>query len=73
MQGTAEARTKGQVLMKYQKGDYFGELALLNNEPRAATVLASSNCKVASIDGESFKVGFALPMIHSHAMHYSST
>ena len=59
--------------MRYQKGDYFGELALLNNEPRAATVLASSNCKVVSIDGESFKVGLALLVIYSHRVHYTST
>lgn len=43
--------------MKYGVGDYFGELALLNNEPRAATVIAITDCKVAYIDGESFKVG----------------
>jgi cAMP-dependent protein kinase regulator len=55
--------------MRYQKGDYFGELALLNNEPRAATVLASSNCKVVSIDGESFKVGFGQLMIYSDRVH----
>lgn len=42
--------------MKYSVGDYFGELALLNDEPRAASVLATSECKTVSIDGESFKV-----------------
>ena len=42
--------------MKYGVGDYFGELALLNDEPRAASVLATSECKTVCIDGESFKV-----------------
>jgi cAMP-dependent protein kinase regulator len=42
--------------MKYGVGDYFGELALLNDEPRAASVLATSECKTVSIDRESFKV-----------------
>lgn len=56
LQGTAEAKSRGQVVMKYGVGDYFGELALLNDEPRAASVIATSNCKVVSIDGESFKV-----------------
>jgi cAMP-dependent protein kinase regulator len=55
-EGTAEARTRGAVVMKYGKGDYFGELALLNDEPRSATVLAVTDCKVVSIDSESFKV-----------------
>jgi cAMP-dependent protein kinase regulator len=44
--------------MKYGVGDYFGELALLNNEPRAASVIAITDCKVVSLEGESFKVGF---------------
>ena len=56
LQGTAEARTRDQVVMKYGVGDYFGELALLNDEPRAASVLATSECKTVSIDRESFKV-----------------
>jgi len=42
--------------MKYGVGDYFGELALLNDEPRAAYVTANTDCKVVSIGGESFKV-----------------
>ncbi|CAK9863360.1 unnamed protein product [Sphagnum jensenii] len=54
-EGTAEARTRGAVVMKYGKGDYFGELALLNDEPRSATVLAVTDCKVVSINSESFK------------------
>lgn len=42
--------------MTYRKGDYFGELALINDEPRAATVTATSRCKTVSIDRGSFKV-----------------
>ena len=39
----------------YKAGDYFGELSLLKNEPRAASVSAKTQLKVASIDRESFK------------------
>lgn len=42
-------------VMHYKPGDYFGELALLRNEPRAANVIAKSNLKVVSLDRNSFK------------------
>ena len=48
----------GQPAVKvkdYKKGDYFGELALLKNEPRAASVIAASKCKLLSLDRRSFK------------------
>ena len=44
-----------EVVMKYQPGDYFGELALLKDEPRAANVFAKSDCKCISLDRKSFK------------------
>jgi cAMP-dependent protein kinase regulator len=40
---------------KYATGDYFGEIALLRNEPRAASVIAKSNCSCVTIDRHSFK------------------
>jgi cAMP-dependent protein kinase regulator len=44
-----------QEVLNYKPGDYFGELALLNNETRAATVLAKTECKVCSLTGGVFK------------------
>jgi cAMP-dependent protein kinase regulator len=42
-------------LIKLTKGDYFGELALLFNEPRAATVEAVTPLKTVCLNGKSFK------------------
>ena len=42
-------------MKEYGPGDYFGELALLKNEPRAANVIAKTKLKVVSLDRNSFK------------------
>jgi cAMP-dependent protein kinase regulator len=39
----------------YNKGGIFGELALIRNEPRAASVVAKTNCKLLTLERMSFK------------------
>ncbi|RGP74441.1 camp-dependent kinase regulatory subunit [Fusarium sporotrichioides] len=39
----------------YKKGDYFGELALLNDAPRAASIVAMSTVKVGSLGKNAFQ------------------
>lgn len=46
---------KPQEVMQYRPGDYFGELALLDNEPRAASVIAKTECKVLTMDRRTYK------------------
>ncbi|SBT82561.1 CAMP-dependent protein kinase regulatory subunit, putative [Plasmodium ovale] len=53
--GNAIALKDNKVIKTYNKGDYFGELALLKNQPRAATVKAQNNCQVVYLDRKSFK------------------
>ena len=40
---------------QYHKGDYFGELALLDNKPRAASVVAKTDVKVAVVGKDGFQ------------------
>lgn len=46
---------KEAKVLDYNKGDYFGELALLRNEPRAASVIAKTDCKLLVLDRLAFK------------------
>ncbi|KAL8449006.1 hypothetical protein Emed_003358 [Eimeria media] len=55
LDGEAEAIKNGKVVMRYTRGGYFGELALLKNQPRAATVVAKTHCKLAFLERKSFK------------------
>lgn len=53
--GSLEARKDGNKLVGYGPKDYFGELALLRDAPRACDVVATADvCKVLSLDQGSF-------------------
>eukprot|EP00927_Polykrikos_kofoidii_P072808 TRINITY_DN68902_c0_g1_i1.p1 TRINITY_DN68902_c0_g1~~TRINITY_DN68902_c0_g1_i1.p1 ORF type:complete len:416 (+),score=111.37 TRINITY_DN68902_c0_g1_i1:89-1336(+) len=47
--------TPPQEVMSYGSGDYFGELALLSGEPRAATVTCKTDCKLLVLSRRTFK------------------
>lgn len=61
MEGTAiatktmEPGKPPQEVFNYKSGDYFGERALVKNEPRAANIIATTPLKVVSLDRHSFK------------------
>jgi cAMP-dependent protein kinase regulator len=52
---TLEAGKEPQKVMDYDVGSYFGERALLKNEPRAANVVAETDCCLVSMDRHSVK------------------
>lgn len=49
------AGEEAQRVCDYEVGQYFGELALLRNEPRAASVIAETDCVCVTMDRHSFK------------------
>ncbi|KAI9893829.1 MAG: hypothetical protein M1814_005382 [Vezdaea aestivalis] len=55
--GEAEVFKNGveQPVKVYKKGDYFGELALLNDAPRAASVVSKTEVKVATLGKDGFQ------------------
>jgi len=44
-EGRASVLVDGEVVRKLGPGDYFGEMALIDNSPRAATVRAETQVK----------------------------
>ncbi|KAJ3101297.1 hypothetical protein HDU97_001537 [Phlyctochytrium planicorne] len=62
------------VLPGLKKGDYFGELALLTNQPRKATVSAKGRLKLATLGKKAFVrlLGPVVNIIKRNADNYSS-
>ena len=50
-----EAGKPAEKVKDYKKGDFFGELALLKGQPRAATIKAESDLRLVTLDRRSFK------------------
>lgn len=48
--------TPPQEVNSYGPGAYFGELSLIKNEPRAATVIAKTDCKLLCLSRRTFKL-----------------
>merc|ERR1719335_522656 len=58
----------GKVL-EYSPGGMFGELGLMYNAPRAATVMATSPAKVWALDRESFQLMLTTAENTRHTQH----
>ena len=61
-----------EKVMDYGPGDYFGELALIKGEPRAANVTAVSEVHCLCLDRHSFKrlLGSLEDILKRNAKHY---
>ena len=54
-EGTVEARSNGRVLAKLGPGQYFGEMALLDGQPRRADVVALEPTRCLVLSAWAFK------------------
>jgi cAMP-dependent protein kinase regulator len=55
VEGGVDVYKDNNLVGKLKKGDYFGEMALMFDQPRAATVKASGDVKTIRLDRQSFK------------------
>ena len=54
MDGTAQCLLNDNVVARYEAGEFFGEMALIDHEPRSATVVAETAMTVLVIDSREF-------------------
>jgi CRP/FNR family transcriptional regulator, cyclic AMP receptor protein len=53
-EGKAKCLIRGKRMATYTAGDVFGEMSLLDNEPRSATITAESDMVLFVVDARSF-------------------
>ena len=59
MEGEIEIRKKTgkasfKTLVNLKKGDFFGEMAIIEQKPRTATAVAKTQCKLIMLDTDAF-------------------
>ena len=54
MSGTAEIRVNGRVMETAEVGAIFGEMAMIDDGARSATVTAKTDCKLLPVDRRRF-------------------
>lgn len=54
-EGHLQAEKSGTKVFEFKAGDYFGEISLVRNTPRQATVKCNTPTVLLSIDRDSFK------------------
>ena len=55
VEGTADVRRKGRKINTMSSGDFFGEIALVSNRPRTATVTATSPMRLLVVTDRAFR------------------
>ena len=67
MSGTAEIMVRSRVVETAQPGAIIGEMAMIDDGPRSATVVAKSDCRLLAIDRKRFN--FLIQQTPNFALH----
>lgn len=54
IEGKAQVQKDGKAIRKLTSGDFFGEISLIDQEPRTATVIADTDMILLVVDTRSF-------------------
>ena len=70
LDGAVRVEINGQPVTGLHAGEMFGEMALVDNSPRSATVIADSDCSLAVIDEKRFEEMIReTPYFYKHLLH----
>jgi MFS family permease len=65
---------QGETLATLEENDHFGEIGLLHNVPRTATVTAATDCVLYAIDTDTFRAALeADTIVASHALEAAAS
>ncbi len=67
MSGTAEISVHGRVVETAEAGAILGEMAMIDDEPRSATVTAKTDCALVQIERKRFS--FMVQQTPNFALH----
>jgi CRP-like cAMP-binding protein len=54
LKGTADVSIKNKVVKNLESGDFFGEISLIDNAPRTASIMATSDIEVLTLSRKDF-------------------
>jgi CRP/FNR family cyclic AMP-dependent transcriptional regulator len=54
LEGKARVEKDGKIINRLASGDYFGEVSLIDREPRTATVIAETDMTLLIVNSKSF-------------------
>jgi CRP/FNR family transcriptional regulator, cyclic AMP receptor protein len=55
LEGRARVEQGGRTVTRFGPGDFFGEISLLDGEPRSASVVAEETLRCLVLDGRNFR------------------